>query len=293
MLDVMQMVARPIVVRYAYNYGWLPSLQDPVTIFEHIDDLEVFAATHDLKTVRAAYAEAIARSEVVAASALDLHRQLRAARPDAVLCPNGVDFRHFAGYRPGPPPEDLLPALARGPVIGYYGAIADWMDYELLESASRALSDHAFVFIGPDYDASMRSQPVFSLPNVWWLGKKDYNQLPSYLHYFDVATIPFRVTEATHSVSPLKLFEYMAGGCPVVTTSMRESARYPAVLIAADPEDWVVKLKEAVRLRHDRDHQRLLRRTARANTWDQRVGTLIDALMRAEARKPGAWGSAD
>jgi polysaccharide pyruvyl transferase CsaB len=282
MLDMMKAVPEPLVVSYVYNFGWRRFLENPVTIFEHIDDLEVFAATHSMETLTAWYEEGISEAEVAAASALDLHAQLLLRRPDAVLCPNGVDYRHFAGYRLHEPPSDLEPALAAGnPVIGYYGALAEWIDYELALHAARALPDHSFVFIGPDYDGSMKQAEVFSLPNVWWLGVKGYGALPAYLHHFDVATIPFKVNEVTHSVSPLKLFEYMAGGRPVVTTALRECARYPAVLVAEDADDWIAKLEDAEKLGNDPEHQGLLRRTARANTWDQRVGILIEAAARA------------
>jgi glycosyltransferase involved in cell wall biosynthesis len=235
-----------------------------------------------METLTAWYEDAISEAEVVAASALDLHAQLLVRRPDAVLCPNGVDYRHFAGFGSPELPEAMGPALAAGnPVIGYYGALAEWIDYELLLHAATALPDHSFVFIGPDYDGSMKEASVFSLPNVWWLGVRKYEDLPAYLHHFDVATIPFKVNEVTHSVSPIKLFEYMAGGRPVVTTALRECARYPAVLVAEDAGDWVAKLGDAEKLRLDPEHQALLRRAARANTWDQRVGTLIEAAARA------------
>lgn len=96
-----------------------------------------------------------------------------------------------------------------------------------------------------------------------------------------MATIPFHVNEVTHAVSPLKLFEYMAGGRPVVTPALRECARYPAVLIASDPDDYVAQLRAAVALGDDPQYVSLLRRTARANTWEERAGTLIDAVARA------------
>ena len=145
------------------------------------------------------------------------------------------------------------------------------------------MSDFEFVFIGPDYDGSIREHTeVFGLPNVRWLGVKEYGELPGYLHHFDVATIPFIVNEVTHSVSPIKLFEYMAGGRPVVTPNLRECAQYEAVQVADDADDYVAKLRHAaLELRHDPDHQGLLKRTARANTWEVRVGTLIDALARS------------
>jgi glycosyltransferase involved in cell wall biosynthesis len=198
------------------------------------------------------------------------------------LCPNGVDFAHFARHdATRNPPDDLAPILARRrPIIGYYGALAEWFDYDLVAYAAKALPDHEFVLIGPDYDGTMRSRDLFTLANVNWLGVKEYAELASYLRYFDVATIPFLVNEVTHSVSPIKLFEYMAGGRPIVTTDLRECARYSVVQVAKTPPDFVDEIRRAVRRGQDPAFRELLRNTARANTWDVRAGTLIDAAAR-------------
>jgi hypothetical protein len=126
----------------------------------------------------------------------------------------------------------------------------------------------------------MVGQPAFSRPNVSWLGPKEYDELPLYLQQFSVATIPFVLNDVTHAVSPVKLHEYLAGGKPVVTTAMRETASYDVVMIGGDHHDWVKKIVEAEELSHDEAFVERLRMTARANTWDQRVGSLIDAAAR-------------
>jgi len=283
MLEAMRQLPDPITLSYVYNFAWTKNLSDPRVVFEHIDELEVFTTTHPIKDLRAWYEEAIEGAEVVVGSARDLLDTVKQSRPDAFLCPNGVEYRHFADFTEGEPPEDIAD-IAGGdrPIIGYYGALAEWVDYPLIAKSATELADFEFVFIGPDYDGSIKEHgEVFGLPNVRWLGVKEYGELPDYLHHFDVATIPFVVNEVTHSVSPIKLFEYMAGGRPVVTPNLRECAHYEAVQVAVDADDYVEKLRHAtLELRHDRDHQALLRRTARANTWEVRVGTIIDALAR-------------
>ena len=284
MFEAMRQLTDPITLSYVYNFSWTKKLSDPRVVFEHIDELEVFTTTHTIEDLRDWYEEAIEGAEVVVGSARDLLEAVRPRRPDAFLCPNGVDYRHFADYAEEEPPEDIAD-IAGGdrPIIGYYGALAEWVDYPLIRKSATEMSDFEFVFIGPDYDGSIREHTeVFGLPNVRWLGVKEYGELPGYLHHFDVATIPFMVNEVTHSVSPVKLFEYMAGGRPVVTPNLRECAQYEAVQVADDADDYVAKLRHAaLELRHDPDHQGLLKQTARANTWEVRVGTLIDALARS------------
>jgi len=283
-MEAMREIPHPLTLSYVYNFAWTKHLSDPHVIFEHIDELEVFTTTHTIDNLRNWYEEAIEEAEVVVASARDLLGAVSSRRPDAFLCPNGVDYRHFADYKVDAPPEDIADIVAEGKtVIGYYGAMAEWVDYPLIRRSATELPDYEFVFIGPDYDGSIKSHTeVFGLPNVRWLGVKDYGELPAYLHYLDVATIPFVVNEVTHSVSPLKLFEYMAGGRPVVTPALRECSHYEAVQVAADPDDYIAKLRHAAEvLRHDDSYRALLTRTARANTWEMRAGTLIDALARS------------
>jgi polysaccharide pyruvyl transferase CsaB len=280
-LDILKGIEHPLTLTYVYNFRFIRHLEDPVTVFEHIDELEVFTATHPMDHLIQWYEDAITHADIVVASAHDLLQTVLARRPDALLCQNGVDFDHFYAVRPHAPPTDLEPIVASGkPVIGYYGALAEWLDYPMLEHAARQLPSFEFVFIGPNYDESMDSQPVFGLPNVHWLGPKSYDELPTYLHHFTVATIPFLVNQVTHAVSPVKLNEYLAAGKPVVTTATREALQVPVLGIAHDAADWVGKLEEAVERAKDAAFVERLIMTARANTWDQRVGVLIDAAAR-------------
>lgn len=282
-LSILRAIPNPLMISYVYNFDFYRHLSEPTTIFEHIDHLDVFASSYTMEQLTAWFDVAIHKADVPVASARDLQIEMLPLRPDVVLCPNGVTFEHFAGYRPGSPPHDLEPLLSK-PIIGYYGALAEWVDYELIDYAASTLTQFNFAFIGPNYDKTMDGKSVFSRPNVFWLGPKPYEELPAYLHHFSVATIPFHVNEVTHRVSPLKLFEYMAGGKPVVTTAMRESANYRPVLIANDQTEWVERLIEAEARRNEPEFLATLQRTARANTWDQRVGSLIDAAARTNRK---------
>jgi len=137
---------------------------------------------------------------------------------------------------------------------------------------------------------------IQNVKNVHWLGVRSHTQLPQYLKYFDVATIPFKLNKITHSTSPVKLFEYMAGGKPVVTTAMHESSRCEGVIVTESPEDFVRKLDEALQRRTDPVYLDLIDRLARENTWDVRAQQILEALTprKAETRgslqnAPGSW----
>ncbi len=81
--------------------------------------------------------------------------------------------------------------------------MAEWFDFELVKHAAGALDQYNYVLIGPDYDGrQIPNSGIDSVPNIYWLGPKLYRELPAYLRTFAVATIPFKLSEALHAVSP-------------------------------------------------------------------------------------------
>jgi len=139
--------------------------------------------------------------------------------------------------------------------------------------------DFEFVLIGWDYDGSLYKHGLDKYRNIHYLGIKDYSILPQYAVWFDVATIPFVLNKITESTSPIKVFEYMALGMPILTTDLRECRKYRSVLIGKGPEDFVKKLDEALRLRKDTRYLTLLDKEAKENTWDVRVNKIISILQ--------------
>jgi glycosyltransferase involved in cell wall biosynthesis len=267
----------PIIYLLTWNRKFANAFRQPRVIYDYVDEIEVFEGSYS-EMVRD-HKKLVSSSALVLATALRLHEEVLPSRPDALLCPNGVEFDRFAPpAEPLPVPGDLEPILEAGrPVIGYYGALALWFDYALVEGAARRRGDLSFLLIGPDYDSTL-PPALLDLQNVYWLGVKPYADLPRYLHRFDVATIPFLLNRITHATSPLKLFEYMAAQKPVVITPMQESMRYPGVLVAKDLEEYLSRLDEALRLNDDPAFRSRLRETAHANTWDARARQILEAF---------------
>jgi glycosyltransferase involved in cell wall biosynthesis len=267
-------------------YQWARRLRASRIAYELIDHLDIFT-NYTQPVLRWRHAQLLKRASVVIGTSDDLVCELAQQRSDAVLCPNGVDTEHFARFSSSTSdfviPADMQAIVSESkPIIGYYGALAEWFDYELVKHAARALPDYWFVLIGPDYDFSIERSGITDLPNISWLGPKAYAELPSYLHMFDVATIPFKTSEALQAVSPIKLFEYMAGQRPIVTTDLLECRKYSVVAIARTPDEWVAKLQEARARRFDPSFQAALRATAEQNTWRQRAKTIVAALAQLE-----------
>ena len=268
-----------------YNSGWVRRIRPARLIYEMIDDLRVFPQPQAL--LARAHRRLVERADLVVVSAAPLLEHVRGARADARLIPNGVDadFVRVQATR-GVVPEEFADLVREGrPIIGYHGALAAWFDYPLLASVARLRPEYTFVLIGPDYDGSLGEAGLHRLSNVRWLGGQSRTDLMRYLAWYDAAMLPFVVSPVTDAISPLKLFEYLAAGKPVVSTSLAEVSRYPVVLLAGDAETFALALDHALSLRSDKVHASLIEKTARENTWDARAAAMLAAL---EALPAGA-----
>lgn len=280
-LGILDRVENPVAIVFTYNRSFISYLRQPRVVYEYIDDLEVFP--YDQQELKRNHADLCRSATVVAATAERLLEEVQQVRPDAILCPNGVDYHHFEPARDpdSSPPSDLVSILAHGkPVIGYYGALARWFDYELMVQVASQRPDLSFLLIGPDYDGTLPNSGLLDHPNVTWLGVRPYTDLPNYLACFDVATIPFKMNDITHATSPLKLFEYMAGRKPVVVTAMHESGRLEGVLTASTADEFSAQIDRALELQNNPDYIAMVDEVARENTWDVRAEQILQALSQ-------------
>jgi glycosyltransferase involved in cell wall biosynthesis len=282
---VLQSISRPIVIAYTYQAMWMKHFTYPVIVYELIDHLDVFT-NHPKRALLRGHRWFLKHAHVVSGVADDLVREMVASRPDTILVPNGVDYGHFA-VQSNDTQGDLrhIKALNK-PIIGYYGALAAWIDYDLIRYSATQMPDTSFVLIGPDYDDTLPQSKLTELPNVYWLGAKSYHDLPNYLSNFDAATLPFVVSKLTEAVSPIKIFEYMAGGKPVVTTNLPECRKYPELFVAQNADDYINLLAHAVAQGTNAELIAALRARARQNTWEMRARMLIDKFSETEPTRP-------
>ncbi len=275
---VFDLIERPVVFTLPYNRAYLFQLRQPIVVYEVIDDLDVFPG--DQTELKKNHDVSLKEADLVLVTADRLMEQVKQIRADAILCPNAVEFEHFARAGvAGSMPQDLASIIkADRPVIGYYGALAHWFDYDLVRQAAQKHLDWDFVFIGPDHDHTLLESNILSMPNVHWLGPRDYSQLPKYLRYFSVATIPFLVNHITVATSPIKLFEYMAAGKPIVTSDLPECRKYPGVFVAHNAKEYIHHLEQALPLINDAAYIQQLYQTAQENTWEARVDQIVEEL---------------
>jgi len=260
----------------AWNRTWISHFDRPLVIYDHYDDLDVSGAQPE------DHFALLQRADLVIVTAKSLLEKVSTTRADALLIPNGVDYDFIQFSKPAAvdlPPTDLLPVLERGnPIIGYSGALAAWFDYDLLMQAASHFSEFSFILIGVDYDGSLQRSGVLEMPNIFYLGMKQYRELFNYIWRFDVAIIPFKVNNITMATSPVKLFEYMACRKPVIVTDLPECREYAAIFLAENNLQFVNFLPEAIQKKEDQSYLSHLDRQAQTNTWEARVLEIMPHL---------------
>jgi GT2 family glycosyltransferase len=166
------------------------------------------------------------------------------------------------------------------PVVGYYGAISDWFDMELLVKMANRYPDWQFLMVGEVTHPSPKA--AMHLPNVTFTGEVPYEALPSYLYSFNICVIPFLINELTLCTNPVKIYEYLAAGKPVVTTNMPELRMIDDIChVCDDHEEFLGALETAMEESKDVELAAVRRSWAMQHDWDQRAGLLERAISDA------------
>ncbi|MPQ43248.1 glycosyltransferase [Clostridium tarantellae] len=256
-------------------------------IYEYVDDLsDEIAGFKISKEVKDSHERMLKDTEkvYVATTADKLFKEAKSFRGDnkLALITNGVQYEHFANIDCEVIPEDLKEVIKSGKrIIGYFGALASWFDYDLIKKIAKELPDHVIVLIGIDYDKSLGKSGILDFKNVYYLGTMDYVKLPTYAKFFNVATIPFVVNEITEATSPVKLFEYMALGKPIVTTNLPECKKYESPLVSESHEEFINNIRKSIELEKDNDYIELLRKEGNDNTWKQKAKDMKSLILNS------------
>ncbi|HHI03198.1 MAG TPA: glycosyltransferase, partial [candidate division Zixibacteria bacterium] len=190
---------------------------------------------------------------------------------------HGCDYKHFS--KTMKLSNDDIPSDIKNiphPIIGYYGLIRDWFDFDMLKSIFQKRRDWSLLLIGPS-DTDIYE--IVNLPNVHSLGARPYESLPFYLKAFDVCLIPYRKTEITINANPLKLLEYLSSGKPVVTTDLPSAYQYQEGLLIGKTKSEIEGAIETAINNNSSEKRKIQITIAQQNSWSSRA-ELLDALFQ-------------
>ncbi|MDY6856608.1 MAG: glycosyltransferase [Thermodesulfobacteriota bacterium] len=258
--------------------GVVGKVGEQLSIYYCTDEHAEFPGV-DRDSIRKMELELLNKVDLGFATALQILESKKKINPNFYLSTHGVDFDHFARAQDPdlPVPKDAI--HFKKPIIGYFGAIDRWMDFDLIEYLVRKKKDWTFLFVGK-YVVDLSRFSNYS--NLYFLGQRPFQELPRYGKIFDVAIVPFRINKLTEYVFPIKLKEYLSMGKPVVTSALPpvevfNKENRDIVHIGYNDEDFLMKIEGALLTNID-EQIRARQESVKKDTWESRVKELSDVI---------------
>jgi len=210
----------------------------------------------------------------------ELHKRALEVNPRSYHVPNATDYNNFSRAAEGYPDIVVNPAIAKypKPIIGYVGYILNRIDFDLVGRVAARHPNWQFVFLGPRIRSLILPNIVQELENIYFLNPVPYKELPELMWAMDVFTIPHHIDQATKGMSPIKLYDYLATGKPVVCTPVEGTADLKGLVYLADSTDTFEK--QLLVALAEKDESLVQRRQAYAyeNSWQARIETVKEIL---------------
>ena len=234
------------------------------------------------KDIRERESELASKVDLIVGTSTKIVKKWRASYENTVLVSNGADVASFKRARECslPIPEDL--ARIPSPRVGYVGFVDGRFDTQLYERLAGDHPEWQFAIVGPLMEKLVDLSRLRQQPNVHFLGPRSRAELPAYLKGFDVCTIPYICNTLSESIFPLKLFEYLAAGRPVVSTALPELKPFIDYLqIAATPDEF----DRALQMSLDHPLSPAPESFLSENSWDAKADFMWKLISHAVMNK--------
>ena len=233
------------------------------------------------RTISSMEKELLHKANIVLVLTESLYSKYKDINPNIHFFPSAVDESLFFSIlnKNTEEPQDIK--KLKRPRIGMVGCLDHRLDIDLLCDIADAYPESSLVIIGPQLAYLYRMRALIKRKNVYFLCQKQNKEIPFYIKSFDVCIIPYVVNEFTRNVSPLKLYEYLAMGKPVVATALPDVEKFKDVIMVAHNKDEFIECISASLSRHDQDAINKRIACAQKNTWKERliaVSNLVEGL---------------
>jgi hypothetical protein len=223
--------------------------------------------------------ELIKKCDLVFTTAQNLYKQKKRLNPKTYLVENVGDFDHFNEVEREKlhTPTDI--SKIPSPIIGFVGALDDYkVDHDLLEYIAVKKPNWSIVLIGSKMNSKEKTDTFSKNDNIFYLGRKDYKKLPQYISHFDVCIIPYKINDYTKHVFPIKFFEFLSTGKPVITTALPALKKYSRTArIASSYNEFIQAIEESIHYDSEGLKEKRIN-LAKNNTWEYRTEKLLSYI---------------
>jgi len=266
---------------FVFSQNWLDfvsTIQCKKMIYYCVDDQSGFQGIDEGKFENQDR-EMARKADLVFCSSQKLCEQKEYYNTSTYHMPHGVNYELFSRVVFDEELElanDIRPIPK--PVLGFYGHISyDWVDVDLLKYIANKKPEWSILLIGK---YSLKEDEFKHYSNIYVIGERKFEELPTYCKGIDVGLIPFVSSKLTDNCNPLKLYEYLAAGLPVVSTDIPEVRNYrDAVLIADNMESFVKCCQQAISEKSS-ESARSRSLSMKTASWDDKVDEIYSIIAK-------------
>jgi GT2 family glycosyltransferase/glycosyltransferase involved in cell wall biosynthesis len=267
-MDKAGMRKKVAIVDHPFWRSVAMTLPGTMVVYDCMDDHGGFSNNADV--ILQSEVQLFQEADLVITTSATLSEKV-SKRRNNILIRNAADAEWFAQQ------PDTLAFSSERPVVGYFGAISEWFDMDLVIKSAEAYPEYDFVLVGSTFLCDTRKAD--ETDNIHFVGEVSYADLKGYLYAFDVCLIPFKLIELIQCTNPVKLYEYLAAGKPVVTTDMPELRLIKEhVYLSQDSESFIVNIQQAMESKDEREGIASRQAFALGNQWGNRVEQLEESI---------------